>query len=256
MHLADHGHAAIAQLLGDADLPQRALAGELARHAVLDRLVEILRGRPADMAGDVETRIVDPARRVDVQRRRADLLPVPGRTTQPQADVAAQLPETRQRPVGRRLEQRRPAGMHVGGGVLQAHERVVQRRQTGSGGHLALLVLSAFSGFAANNTPRGSGPAEARRRTRARSRLGETASQRSLGKVAGTLPRLEAEPADAWFVPAEVSAMPVRCPSSPQDVSLVTSETETLSTTENRCRFHAEGEATVTGPPELVRMPP
>src|SRR5947208_3217431 len=103
MRLADHGDAAIAQLFGDVDLPQRAPARELTRHAVPDREVEVRRGCPVDMAGDVEVRIVDPARRVDVQRRRADLLPETGRTAQPRPDVAPQLLEARPGAVRRRL---------------------------------------------------------------------------------------------------------------------------------------------------------
>ena len=108
---------------------------------MLDRLVEVLRGRRADVAGDVEVVVVDPARRIDVERRRADLLPVAGRAAQPHADVAAQLLEARPGAIGRRLEQRGPADVHVGGGLLQAQERVIQRRQTGGSGHMALLLL-------------------------------------------------------------------------------------------------------------------
>ena len=79
--------------------------------------------------GDVEVEVVHPNRGVDPERHRLQRLPVPRRPRQPACDVLAKLLEAGPDPVGGRLEDRRPAHVHVGGRRLDRQERGVKRRQ-------------------------------------------------------------------------------------------------------------------------------
>jgi hypothetical protein len=127
MSLADDADPAVLQAVGDADLPERAIAPELRGHAGVDQVREP-RGTGLDhVTVDVEFLVVHPDRRVQAERHLRDALPVPRRAGEPARDVIAKITEGRGRTLLGRAELSRPANMHMCVRALDSQERVIER---------------------------------------------------------------------------------------------------------------------------------
>ena len=129
MSLPDHADLAIVQLLGDPQLPQRAIVIERDRHDLVDQAPEIAFPRPAYVQGDVEVRVIDPDGVVETEGDLGQLLAVARRAAEAPLDVVADRLEARSRALRRRVEQRRPAEVHRRVLGLERQERGVQRGQ-------------------------------------------------------------------------------------------------------------------------------
>jgi hypothetical protein len=110
-------------------LPQRPVAWERVGHAPVDDLVQPPRLGANHVPVEVEVAVVDPDRRVEVERHPAQHLPVARRAVKAGGDVLAQGLEAGTAAVRRKrwVEYRGPADVHVGTGRLDAQKRGVHR---------------------------------------------------------------------------------------------------------------------------------
>ena len=127
--LADEPDAAVAQPVGDPELPQRAVAAQRLRQHRVGELRQVLGGGAVDVLGGVEVLGVDPQRRVQPERVGGDPLAEARRAGEPPGDVGEQVLEVGARAVLGRLERRRPPDVHVCARALDGQKRRVERRQ-------------------------------------------------------------------------------------------------------------------------------
>ncbi len=139
--LADDADPAVRQVVGDPQLPERAVVLQRRGHDLVDDPAEVRARRAQDVVGDVKGGVVDPDGVAEPERDRGELLAVARRAAEAAVDVGEHVLEARWRTVGGRVEERRPAHVHRRPLGLERQERGIECRKR-SRAHVAEYVMA------------------------------------------------------------------------------------------------------------------